>query len=340
MERPSLHDAVLEPARSAASVDRRKFLLRLGLLVGAGAGLPFAARLASPAPARRLEVARPALGTWVRVVVSDPDPSRASRAAEAAFAAIQRVDRQMSIHREDSQIARVNAAAGEHAVVVDRAVIETVERACAAARASAGIYDPTVLPLMKLYGFYGSGRDRYPTTREIDDTLAHMGYRYVVVNRASRTIGITRRGVALDLGSIGKGKALDEAVQAIRGEGATQALVDVGGNVYGLGAPPEHSEGWTVGVLHPATGRIVKTFALRDQAVSTSNEQEQFRILKGIRVGHILDARRGRPPDGPLSVSIVASTGMESDVLSTVAFLLGPDRFRGSPGALQTCFVG
>jgi len=196
------YDSILVPPHLAKSVNRRKFLLQVGALFGAGA-IPFAAKLAMPARARRLEVARPALGTWVRVVVGEADPARASRAAEGAFAAIRSVDEQMSIHRRDSQVARVNEAAGERPVAVDRAVIEVVEHACSAARASGGIYDPTILVLMKLYGFYESGRNCLPTDREIAAALESTGYRHLMLDPGAGTIGIARSGVALDLGSIG-----------------------------------------------------------------------------------------------------------------------------------------
>ena len=339
MNRSDPHDAVLAADRPG-SVDRRRFLLHLGLLAGAAA-LPFGARRFAPGRAvGRLEAARPALGTWVRVVVEERDPERASRAVEAAFAAIRTVDAQMSIHRADSQLSRVNAAAGEGPVRVNPAVLDVVARACEAARTTGGIYDPTILPLMRLYGFYGAARDRYPSDREIAAALEITGHRHVAVDRLAGTVGITRRGVGLDLGSIGKGWALDRAVDAVRGVGIRSALVDVGGNVYGMGAPPEQDAGWTVGVLHPATGRVDRTFVLRDGAVATSGNEEQARWLGDRRVGHLLDALRGRPADGPLSVSVEARSGVESDVLSTAAFLLGPDRFTGFPGALRTHFVG
>jgi FAD:protein FMN transferase len=246
----------------------------------------------------------------------------------------------MSVHRADSQLSRVNAKAGEGAARVDPAVADVVARACSAARRTGGIYDPTILPLMKLYGFYGAKHEGYPSDREISAALHVTGHRHILVDTVAGTVGITRRGVALDLGSIGKGWALDRAVDAVRGVGIRSALVDVGGNVYGLGAPPEQDAGWTVGVLHPATGRVDRTYLLRDRAVATSGNAEQFRSLGGRRVGHLLDALRGRPADGPLSVSVEARSGTESDVLSTTAFLLGPDRFTGFPGAHQAHFIG
>jgi thiamine biosynthesis lipoprotein len=320
-------------------VDRRRFLAQLGLLAGAGAFAPFV-HASLPRKVQRIEVGRPALGTWVRVVVQDGDAGRAERAAERAFEAIRVVDGQMSIHRPDSQLARVNAAAGRGTVPADPAVLEVVERACETARRTGDVYDPTVLPLMRLYGFYDSGRSRYPSDREIARVLDLMGHRRVLIDRAGGRLGLSTPGASLDLGSIGKGWALDRAVDAIRAEGIHSALVDVGGNVYALGTPEPDAAGWSVGVLHPATGRIDRTFVLRDMAVATSGNYEQSRMLGHVRVGHLFDARHGRPSAGHLSASVIARTGVDSDHNSTAAFLLGPDRFRGFPGVVESYFIG
>ena len=321
------------------TLSRRRFLAGLGVLAGAGAVAPLFWRGRGGRPTT-VEASRPALGTWVRVVARDADPARAERGIAAAFAALRVVDAQMSLHRPDSQLCRVNAAAGRAPVSVAADLLEVVGRATATARATAGVYDPTVLPLMRLYGFYASGSGRYPDDREIAAALERTGWQQVRVDRAAGTLGLARSGAGLDLGSIGKGWALDRAVAALRAAGIASGLVDVGGNVYGLGVPEDGAAGWAVGVLHPGTGRIDRTFHLRDAAVATSGNAEQHHALGGHEVGHLLDARRGRPADGPLSASVLAATGTDSDVLSTVAFLVGPDRFRGWAGARAAHFVG
>ncbi len=327
-----------------AALSRRGFLLRMGALAGAGIAVPALAKLglepAAPAAGTRFEAARPLLGTWVRVVVHDADTARAQAAVADAFRAIQVVDAQMSIHRADSQVARVNAAAGRSAVRVDAAVLDVVGRARDFAARAQGTYDPLVLPLMRLFGFYGAPTVGYPGAAAIDRTLALMDYRFLALDRTAGTLGITRAGAALDLGSIGKGWAIDRAVDALRARGVRRALVDVGGNVYGLGAPDDVSEGWSVGVFHPVTSRLERTFVLRDRAVSTSANTEQSHLLGGIRVGHLFDAKKGQPANGHLLVSIVAEDGITSDALSTLAFVLGPDRFRAFPEALTQHFVG
>jgi thiamine biosynthesis lipoprotein len=258
---------------------------------------------------------------------------------ERAFAAVREVDGQMSVHRADSQLSRVNRGAGLGPVPASPALLDVVAQACASARRSGGRYDPTVLPLMTLYGFYGPARVSPPTTAEVDRALAAVAFEDVRLDRGAGTVALARRGMGLDLGSIGKGWAVDRAVDALRAEGVTSGLVDAGGNVYGLGEPEDGAGGWSVALFHPVTGRTERVFTLRDAAVATSANTERFRTIAGHRFGHILDAKRGTPADGHVSVSILARTGVESDQMSTAAFLLGPSRFRDWPGALDALYL-
>jgi len=317
---------------------RRNFLAGLGLLAGAGVLAPVLRRAQRPSAAS-IEAGRPLLGTWMRIVARHPGRDHATRAVERAFAAVNEVDAQMSVHRPDSELSRLNRAAGLGPVRVSPALLEVVEQACSCARCSGGLYDPTVLPLMTLFGFYGPGRASLPSTAEVDRALAAVAFEDVQVDRSAGTIALARRGMGLDLGSIGKGWAVDRAVAALRAEGVTSGLVDAGGNVYGLGVPEDGDEGWSVALFHPRTGRSERVFTLKDAAVATSANNERFRTIAGHRLGHIFDAKRGTPADGHVSVSVLAHTGVESDQMSTAAFLLGPDRFRGWPGSLDALFL-
>lgn len=327
------------PDSDGTLLTRRRFLTALAAFAGAASLVPLY-RMARHGALAAYRTSRPALGTWVQVVVRSRDRVRAERATEAAFAAFAEVDRQMSIHRADSELARVNADAGRRARAVSPAVLDIVEYGLHLAEKSGGIYDPTVLPLMHLYGFYGPPRDRFPTDREIADCLEHTGARKAVIDRPAGTLGLVTPGAGLDLGSIGKGWAVDRAVAALRAHGITSGLVDAGGKVFGLGVPEDGAEGWSVGLYHPVSGRLERVFVLRDQAVGTSGNSERYREIGGVRVGHLFDATRGRPSHDHLAASVQSATCLEADALCTVAFLLGPDRFREFPGALLTHFIG
>jgi thiamine biosynthesis lipoprotein len=192
---------------------------------------------------------------------------------------------------------------------------------------------------MLAYGFYGAARTSPPTARELDGALALTGAESIRIDDAAGTVALERAGAGLDLGSIGKGWAVDEAVAALRAAGVRAGLVDLGGNVYGLGAPEDGAEGWSVGVFHPVSGALDRVFVLRDAAAATSGNSEQTRVLGPLRIGHLFDARNGEPSAGHLSVTIEARTAMEADVCSTAAYLLGPDGFHPGDG-VRAHFIG
>jgi thiamine biosynthesis lipoprotein len=133
---------------------------------------------------------------------------------------------------------------------------------------------------------------------------------------------------------------VDRAVDALRARGVRSGLVDIGGKMYGLGSPDDDAPGWSAGLFHPVSGKLEHVFVLRDAAVGTSGNSERFRTIGATRIGHLFDARRGVPSNGHLSASVVSPTCLEADLLCTVAFLVGPDRFRNWTGALETRFIG
>ncbi len=319
-------------ARSTAAPSpaggRRRFLTALGALSGAALFGPLVCTGLSRRGTRtpvRLETSRAGLGTWIRIVAQHADGSRAERATARAFAAITAVDAQMSIHRSDSELSRVNRMAGREPVAVSAGLRTVVRLAREASLATNGVYDPSVLPLMRLYGFYHSGRTHLPTDRERAAALASLGARHILIDDAAGTIGLAKAGAALDLGSIGKGFALDQAVAALRAEGITSGLIDIGRNVYALGSPSPDSPGWNIGVLHPETGDVTRVLTLNDMAVATSSNAEQSVMLDGQHVGHLLDASSGLPAHARRSATVTARTGITSDTGSTLAFLLGRD---------------
>lgn len=297
------------------------------LASGVGLGVLGAAGLLRHRAASAVQVyqeSRPMLGTLINIRIHHSDTRVASQASAAAFEAIREVDRVMSIHRPDSDLSRVNRLAGSESVVVPAMLTEVMQIANRVHELSGGAYDVTCLPLMRLYGFYDSGVRHYPSDRQVLTTLDAVGQRFVSLNSETNELGITHAGSGIDLGSIGKGFAVDRAVDTLRAHGIKNALVDAGGNIYAMGDAAEHETGWSVAIRNPMNvGAYFETLTLKDMAVATSGNYEQAVVLDGRRVGHHLDMRDGRPADARLSTTIVATTAVLADALSTPNFVLG-----------------
>lgn len=263
--------------------------------------------------------ARLLMGTVVEITLLDGGAqSDAEAAMEAAFSAMAEVEARMSAHRQDSEVARLNAAAGPLKVSAETA--EVLELGLHVAAASAGAFDLTMGQLKALWGFEGDA-PHVPSDAEIVTALHGIG------PESLRLEGrlVTKRNAALrvDLSAIAKGYAVDQAIDALRAAGIRRASVNAGGDLRLLG---DHGgRPWRIGIQHPRHPQgVLVTLELADAAVVTSGDYERFFEVEGVRYHHILDPRNGRPADACQSVTVVAASAAEADALATAAFVLGP----------------
>jgi thiamine biosynthesis lipoprotein len=154
-----------------------------------------------------------------------------------------------------------------------------------------------------------------------------VGYRRISLLPGA--IHLPEAGMALDLGGIGKGYAVDRAVAVLRSRGVTQCIVDIGGNlgVHWTGTRLFDSTVATISVRHPRRdGEFFGTFMVGSGGVSTSGDYQRTFVVDGRRYHHIIDPATGSPADSLVSVTIVAPDGETADVLSTAVFILGRHR--------------
>ena len=245
----------------------------------------------------------------------------------AAFMEIARVERLLSIYRPKSDLTRINAVRKKGMLSIDPELFEVLSKSIGYAEKSGGAFDPTAAALVRLWGFGpGEGRSTPPRKEEIVSLLDQVGFRHVRL--ASGRIERMKEGIEINLGGIGKGYAIDRAIEKLRELGVTRAMISSGSTIYALEAPPD-KEGWRVDIQHPRReeGRI-GTVYLRNQAISTSGDYERYFIFEGRRFSHLIDPRTGYPVEGVASASVIAPTAMEADALSTAAFILGEKQGR------------
>jgi thiamine biosynthesis lipoprotein len=255
------------------------------------------------------EEARYVMGTVAVVRARAGDAQAAEACVDTAFGELSRLENMLSTWREDTALRGLTRAVPGAWSPVPRELAEVVGHALTLAEASGGAFDPTVLPLVRLWGLRG-GVMRVPTPAALDSVRQLVGWQ--AVRAEEERILLARAGIELDLGGIAKGYALDRAAAVMRTAGALAGVLDLGGNLVVFGAQPTDS----VAVVAPDDpSRVVARIAVRDA--------ERFVELEGRRYGHILDPRTGQPVERAGSVTVVAPSGWLADGLSTALFVLG-----------------
>ncbi|MBI4529910.1 MAG: FAD:protein FMN transferase [Candidatus Latescibacteria bacterium] len=277
--------------------------------------------------AEEVSRARYLMGTVCEITASGDDVNRVEAGVTAAFAEIDRLEKVMSTYRDDSEIARLNRTPARQESVCSEDLFSVIEQAQGYAVLTGGTFDITVHPLIEVWGFEKIGGDR-PTPEAIFAALTSEGYRLMTVNVKDRTCTFTRDGMGINLGGIGKGYALDKAVDQLRRYGVTSARLNFGGNISTMGRPSD-GETWCIRVSHPVKlrERVVDLY-LSDRAVSTSANSERFVEIEGKRYGHILNPRTGFPANRQGSVTVVSPSATEADALSTGLFVMSDDQIR------------
>jgi thiamine biosynthesis lipoprotein len=268
----------------------------------------------------------------------------AASAFDAAFARIAEIDTAMTINKPDSEVVRVNKAAGLRPVKVAPDVYFVIKRGLEFSMLGNGAFDITVAPLVSLWGI-GTAKARVPLPDEIRGTLALVGYRNLELQDAGSTVFLKKPGMGIDLGSIAKGYAADEAARVLAENGVTSALINLGGNILTMGKKPDGTL-WRIGIQNPEEprGTPVGIIELSRGSVTTAGTYERFFVSGEKRYFHILDARTGYPAwNGLAAVSIVAGDSLTADGYDTVVFTLGLNGGRalvaGAHGAIEAVFI-
>ena len=283
-----------------------------------------------PRPAQR---EWPVMGTFAQLTLHQHDARRIAEAHAIVANVFELVEAHLSLFDPASPLAQINALAGEpFATPLPYPHAAPLEFALAVAAQSGGAFDPTIGPLMRLWGFRGGPVLEPPDPETIAFTLAAcVGFRHVralpVYFDNHVEVRLEKPSMSLDLGAIAKGFAVDWAVEELACAGFTHAQVNLGGDLRVMGAPSATRGEWRAGIRDPFTpGAFAESLSLwHGEAVATSGNYERFVEYDGVRYAHILDGRTGWPVTNIVSVTVVSPTAMEADALATTLFVLGPD---------------
>ncbi|MFZ5863935.1 MAG: FAD:protein FMN transferase [Nitrospirota bacterium] len=270
---------------------------------------------------------RPCMGGVLHITLPSAEVEQRGDIFHAAFTEAGRIERLLSAFDPASEVSRLNRDAARGPLAVDAELSWLLLQAQHFSIVSGGAVDVTVSPLTRLWRSRDErhgGSSGPPSPSDIRSRLDHVGWRHVRFDAERRTVAYGSSGVQLEFGAMGKGYAVDRVVRTLVAAGVSSALVDFGSTTYALGRPPD-DDAWRIGLRHPRDpNRVVSVVRMVDCAVATSGDDQQVNFINGVRYGHIIDPRTGRPADKAMAATVIAPTALESDALSTAAFVAGP----------------
>ena len=260
-----------------------------------------------------------AMGTTYGITANCPD--RVPTAAVAAL--LGRIDARMSTYDEASELMRFNEGPVGEWVPVSRELVEVVAAAKTVAEHTGGALDPTVGPLVALWGFGASAIPEAPDAAAVAAARRLVGHRHVHTRRAPPAL-MKDRELSMDLSAIAKGHAVDRMADVLRAAGCRAFLVEFGGEIRASGPAPSGGP-WRIGIDSPSgVGQLDEPITLRDAGLATSGDYRLYAERDGRRDSHIIDPRSGHPVRHRLaSVTVVAGSARSADAYATALMVLG-----------------
>ena len=266
------------------------------------------------------------MGTVLQVTLCPGGPSVTEAAGqdippiEDVFALARRYDAMFTTYADDSPLSKLNVRAGRGAQSVPEEVIDILKLARRYTMLTRGAFDVTVRPVLRMWRD-AEAAGQPPSPDALAQTLRLVGSHNLQFLRADLVL-LPDRGMALDLGGIGKGYALDRMIERLREQGVTDALLNFGqSSLWALGRPTD-AEGWRLALRQP-DGGIAGFVTLADRALSVSASLGQNQRVAGKRYGHVIDPRTGRPVEHDLLACVVAPSAAQAEALSTALVVLG-----------------
>ena len=286
--------------------------------------LKFGPREAAPPAGYWLHVNRVAMACRFEVTLSLREQAGV-RAANQALDEVARLEEQLTIFKESSEVSFINRHAAARPVKVESPLFALLCLSQEISRVTASAFDITSGPLSQCWGFLRR-QGRIPTPDEIERARVVVGSAKLWLDTESSTVRFACPGVEINLGSIGKGYALDRCAVLLRDRVRTALLSAGSSSLRAVGSGERGQQGWTVGVRHPRDKRRrLAIVRLRDAALSTSGGEEQFFEHEGKRYGHIIDPRSGFPAERVSSATVIAPSAALSDALATAFYVGGAE---------------
>lgn len=282
----------------------------------------------SPLEAAKVSKMRLSMGTLLQIEVEATDSALAEEVVESGFLEVDQLEKILSNYLQDSEISRINRDGFLNEIILSEEMNYFIQQSIQLSQSTQGSFDLTVEPLTQLWNLKNRTLEKFPTSSEIQSAKDKVGYQNLNFSYQNKTFRFNIKGMGLDTGGIGKGYALDRALEKMKKFPIQSATLNFGGEILYWSETAQKRE---AEIRNPLSSENVWrqiTFSIdpKGVAVSTSGNYERFVTLEGKnkKIGHILNPKTGEPVDNELrSVTVLAPTATIADAYSTAFFVMG-----------------
>jgi len=261
------------------------------------------------------------MGTLVEIAVQEPNNDLAQKAINSSFNEISRLEKIMSTYLPNSELSKLNLLLKEKIKIpVSPDLVKVIKRGVYWGMLSNGAIDISIGPAVELWDF-NSETPSPPDVNKLKKVSEFINYKDIIID--GNAISFKNPGMSINLGSIAKGYAVDQAIKTLKKMGIKNGLINAGGDLMAFGLKNK-TKGWHIGLQHPRKPEeIIASLDIKDKAVATSGDYQRYFIKDNVRYHHILNPKNGWPANQAISATVISNNVMDADALSTALFILG-----------------
>ncbi len=265
------------------------------------------------------------MGTYYSIVIDGGDEAAREKIQTEIDACLRDVNQQMSTWDPESEISKFNNSDSTDWFSVSPEFAMVVAESIRVYKLTDGAFDPTVAPLIDLWGFGAKRPKTFPNQEEIDAARSKTGMQFIESRSEPAAIRKSRPEITLNLSAIAKGHGVDRVSELLTSLGYPSHVVDIGGEDR-TGTVKSNGEKWRLGVESPFGG-LQRIIECTEQSVATSGDYRNYFEIKGVRYSHAIDPATGRPVvNPPASVSVLNASCMTADALATGLMVMGTEK--------------
>lgn len=263
------------------------------------------------------------MGNHFELTVVDENEVKANAHIDAVIAEIQRIERLLTTFNQDSQTNLVNRYAGIRPVKVDREIFQLIKRSLRISRLTDGYFDITYGSIDKSLWNFDRSMPCLPDAETVERNLSLVNYRNIVLDDEASTVFLTKQGMRIGFGGIGKGYAAEMGKTLLQQRGVDSGVVNASGDLTVWGNQA-NGKPWTIGIANPEQAGLPFSYMnITDTAIATSGNYEKFVLIDGKKYSHTINPKTGMPISGIKSVTIICPNAEIADALATPVSIMG-----------------